>query len=472
MARVTTELDIELAKWNAKTTQIKSDMKAMSEAAKKENIGGNLFGSMKGLLAGAGISMGVSSLKGMFDGIDNVADVSAKLNETPETIQRVGVAASLSGTSIESLASAMIKLEKGLGDVENTKAREALERYGFTAEQILSMPLDQKLIALAEAFQKARSEGHGVADIQTLLGKGAAELIPLLAMTGAELHEMFDGIDVLANDTVFRMAALNDQADLLAKNFSTQVARSFMDVARAAQIMHAFISMGAASIGLEGDSDAIVKLRDEWDEAAKSAENRVTQMQAMRTAMAAGVGASADPFKDSVEKQAKEDEAKEKRITGLQADIEKNRIDMLPDDQKVAAFGEKLKGIFQKLRDEVDPFGVTKGVKELIEIAGKSKSEAALQLLKDAQDTQQQMDAVEARAQKADAPKEETQRSARTPGSVAAAMNTIFGRSANELVLDESKRQTQVLERIDKGIQKLAGNGQSLGVESDTFTFP
>jgi hypothetical protein len=472
MARVTTELDIELAKWNAKTTQIKSDMKAMSEAAKKENIGGNLFGSMKGLVAGAGVSMGFASLKGMFDGMDNVADMAAKLNETPETIQRVGVAANLSGTSIESLASAMIKLEKGLGDVENNKAREALERYGFTAEQILSMPLDQKLIALAEAFQKARAEGSGVADIQTMLGRGAAELIPLLAMSGDELHEMFDGIDVLANDTVFRMAALNDQADLLAANFSTNVARAFMEVARAAQMMHAFISMGAASMGLEGDSDALVKLRDEWDEAAKSAEKRVTQMQAMRTAMAAGVGASADPLKSYVEKQAKEDEAKEKRITVLQADIEKNRIDMLPDDQKVAAFGEKLKGIFQKLRDEVDPFGVTKGLKELIEIAGSSKSEAALQLIKDAQDTQQQMDAVEARAQKADAPKEESVKTARTPGSVAAAMNTIFGRSANELVLDESKRQTQVLERIDKGIQKLAGKDTMTTFDNDTFIFP
>ena len=467
MPKVTTELDIELAKWNAKIAQIKADEKAVAAEAKKANIGGNLFGDMKGLLAGASISLGVSALKGLFEHFDDIADISAKLNETPETVQRVGVAATLSGSSLEALAGAMIKLEKGLGDVENSGAREALARYGFTAEQILALPLDQKLIALAEAFQKARAEGHGVADMQAMLGRGSAELIPLLTMTGDELRSMFAGVDVLADDTVFRMAALNDQVDLFAANLTTKVAFALMEVAKAAQLMHAFISTGFASVGLDGDLDAVTKLRDEWDKAAEAAEKRVTQMQAMRGAMAAAAGK--DPFATYDDKKLKEDTARAKRITGLKDEIENNRIDMLPDDQKLAALGDKLKGIFQKVRDEVDPFGATKGLKDLIEIAGTSNSEAALQLIKDAQETQQQMNALNEKMGKTQT---ETIKTAATPGSVTAAINTIFGRSANELVLDETKRQTQVLERIDKGIQKLAEKNPGGFNADDVFAFP
>ena len=42
-----------------------------------------------------------------------------------------------------------------------------------------------------------------------------------------------------------------------------------------------------------------------------------------------------------------------------------------------------------------------------------------------------------------------------TPGALAAAVNLIMGRSANELLLDESKKQTTELQQIKQGINKL-----------------
>jgi hypothetical protein len=175
---------------------------------------------------------------------------------------------------------------------------------------------------------------------------------------------------------------------------------------------------------------------------------------------------AAKDAEDAAEKAAKEEEDRQKRIVGLQQEIEDKRISLLPPAEQLTEFKTKLQNMLEDV-DFVNP--TMQGLDEQIRMSqDPEEQERLLRIKKEALE----MEANIARLEKADAPQEETQRSARTPGSVAAAMNTIFGRSANELVLDESKRQTQVLERIDKGIQKLAGNGQSLGAESDTFIFP
>ncbi len=47
-------------------------------------------------------------------------------------------------------------------------------------------------------------------------------------------------------------------------------------------------------------------------------------------------------------------------------------------------------------------------------------------------------------------PMDETGKTRATPGLFASAINLIMGRSANELILDENKKQTAKLDAIDK----------------------
>lgn len=222
--------------------------------------------------------------------------------------------------------------------------------------------------------------------------------------------------------------------------------------------------------GIEG---AMQALRDLEAERKQASDAKVARLAESRAARAANIGqAATDP---EYSRLLKDSDDRAKRIADLQRDIEANRIDMLPDDEQIAALGSKLKSLFEKLKNEVDPFGATSGgLKELTDLVSQMGAdnpalESSLKLIKEAQDTQQQMNSLRSRAEQT---KTETLRTAATPGSVTAAINTIFGRSANELVLDETKRQTQVLERIDKGIQKLADKEPGFFGDDDLFTFP
>jgi hypothetical protein len=498
MARVTTELDIELAKWNAKTAQIKSDMRQLSAAAKKENVGDAFTGKIQAVVAGVSVAGTVAALRSVAGTFDEISDAADKMGESTDTIQRIKFAAEQSGSSIDALSGGFIKLEKALGDVENSKARDALADMGLTAEQLAAMPLDEKLIAFSAAFEKAREKGTGVNDIMTLLGKSAADLIPLFSQGEEGIRAMLEDAPVLAADAVDALAELNDEMDALsakatvtggkvAVGLGLMVEATVKSFEKNADFVKRVITEGdfnpvkiaiKAFDGSAGDfsglDEILTELGDEVNERREATARRRRRPRiAVNTEDAAAAkkeeedaAKAAKDAEDAAEKAAKEEEDRQKRIVGLQQEIEDKRISLLPPAEQLTEFKTKLQSMLEDV-DFVNP--TMQGLDEQIRMSqDPEEQERLLRIKKEALE----MEANIARLEKADAPQEETQRSARTPGSVAAAMNTIFGRSANELVLDESKRQTQVLERIDKGIQKLAGNGQSLGAESDTFIFP
>ncbi|MFK5283524.1 hypothetical protein ACI3PL_28515, partial [Lacticaseibacillus paracasei] len=81
-----------------------------------------------------------------------ISDLTLKLNESADALQKVDYAAKLAGAGgVDQVGDSMIKLERALGDVENVKAAEALEHLGLTAEALASMSLDQKILALSDA---------------------------------------------------------------------------------------------------------------------------------------------------------------------------------------------------------------------------------------------------------------------------------------------------------------------------------
>lgn len=471
MPKVVTEFDVELAKWKAKTEQVKADMKRLQSDARGARIGESLFGGMKGALAAAGVTVSVAAVKALFDQVDDLADMSAKLNEAPEVLQKVGMAAQISGSSMEGLVNAMLKLERGLGDVENSKAREALDRYGFTAQQILNLPLDEKIIALAEAFQRARQDGSGLADMQAMLGRSSAELIPLMAAGGDELREIFGSAKVLGNEAVFEMARLNDEFDIFTANATTglkQVTMDFVDFLKAAN--------AGAKVALGIDPAAMQKLRD--DEAARSAatQDKLDGMKKMREAAAAGAGeiqrqAEADKAAEKMEKEMKEQESRGKSIDALKREIEAGRISMLPPDEKIKAMGQQLKTM---LRD-VNPFDPTLAGLDFMLKSAAAGSDEELRLLQKKKEAQQAMAEIDSLA--AAKKKTEQAQTARTPGEIGGAINTLLGRSANELILDSSKRQETLLERMADRLREIREEirrdtiGEDSAWRDDVFVF-
>ena len=378
-ARVTTELDIELAKWKAKSEEIKRDIAGMRNAARNANIGGGLAESLKDQLTGPlGAALSAGAIKGLLGRFDDLADTAIKLGETPEVLQRVARAAELSGSSVEGLAGAFLKLEKNLGDPENSKAAQTLEKYGITAESLINMPLDQKVLALADAFQKARQEGTGVYELQELMGRGSAELIPLLSASGDELRAMFEGVNVVADESVYAMAALNDELDNVLANLTNLAGQSLMRVhdgvvylgaAMATAMAHAEKIPGLMRIldplgllklaGMEGDVEATVKAQTLIEQRGERGAAKSDQLREDRAARAKAT--QANLAEASAAKAAKEDEDALKKleerwqlIDKLTAQLHEADIELLPPPEKLEALKQDLKDVLNAAAAESD----------------------------------------------------------------------------------------------------------------------
>jgi hypothetical protein len=150
--------------------------------------------SVGGLIAGAA-EIGHS--------LDRVKDLSDRFNETAESIQRTDVAARLFGSDIEQVAKGVGKAS--LSALKATRdggtMATAFKDLGLEAGSFINLPLEAKLVALSEAYQRAQGSGAALAQMQEILGRGAGELIPLLAQGPEELKRNMDEA-IVASQTV------------------------------------------------------------------------------------------------------------------------------------------------------------------------------------------------------------------------------------------------------------------------------
>lgn len=202
-----------------------------------------------GIFAAGG---GVAGIKALGDEFDRIHDLSLQLNESPETLQRLGAMAKLNGSDVEAIAKAMNRLNR---EVADGSAAEAFRELGLDAARFMSLRADERLIVLAQAFQQAERGGRGLSAAYDLFGRSAAELLPLLRENEDALRKV-QSMDVLGADKIAQIAAVNDELDTLAKKLKTEVASGLLDVAKGWKIV------GAALRGMwtgEGAAPAMDK---------------------------------------------------------------------------------------------------------------------------------------------------------------------------------------------------------------------
>lgn len=222
---VEAKLKLQIAEFTRNYTAAKNHAK--KESAEMARASGGVGAAMtRGLQSGGAkmagaISFGtvLAGVKGAMSAADDIADLSVALNDSAEALQRVDFAAKQAGAGgVEQVGNAMLKLERNLSMVENAKAAAALEHFGLTADRLMSMPIDEKILALSGAFQEARKDGTGMADLMDLVGKSGGDLIPLLGLAKDELEGLFKEAPAMAEAEIVALARMNDQADaLLAK---------------------------------------------------------------------------------------------------------------------------------------------------------------------------------------------------------------------------------------------------------------
>lgn len=381
----------QLAKARGEAKKFRDQLK--SDSGKGGGIGAILGGAgneLKSLLPAASVAAVVGGTRAILSEMDDLADASLRLGETTETLQRVEYASKiLAGVDLDGVTSSFLRLEKSLGDVDNAAASQALERYGVSAESLTRLPLDEKMIVLAGAFQKARADGTGYNDLLALLGKSAGDLIPMLEQSEQALRKTFGEATVVPTAAVERMAAMNDQLD----SFLNKQKSGFSQF------------LGAGFMALDEVLDPDKKQGDNFRAAGSEADKAVAKAQktrddkadklaeAVATAKAtAALEAQAKVKKELDGLQSKEAALAEKRMQDYLSILPPNlkllelkRMIMDLDAQKAALVGPGLDE--KRIQIETDLLGLKKQIRDSDQAIADAKTEAADKAAKEAEES-------------------------------------------------------------------------------------
>lgn len=148
-----------------------------------------------GLVGGLGIGLAASALGGLAAnavqaGAD-LAEASEKVGVSVEALQELRLAADQTGVSQESLAGAMAKLNRALGDLQMGKksAVDAFAAIGLSADDLKGKSADQALRLVADALNKLPDVQQRVAIGAQIMGRGFSELLPLISGGSKALDE-------------------------------------------------------------------------------------------------------------------------------------------------------------------------------------------------------------------------------------------------------------------------------------------
>ena len=151
------------------------------------------FRTLAGFGGFAIITAGVTSLaRKVFDLASELQDASDKLGVSAEALQRLKGAAEATGGSFESIQTAMVFLAKTTDAAVqgSDEAAESFRRLGIDANKFAQIPLDRRLAIIAHQLNQIPDPAERVALAVKVMGRSAADNIPLLANLDAEMKKI------------------------------------------------------------------------------------------------------------------------------------------------------------------------------------------------------------------------------------------------------------------------------------------
>lgn len=143
--------------------------------------------SLGAVVAGWGAVVAASTgaalaLQGVVKGVANYQDIADKIGTTADEVTRLQLAADLSGTSMESITAASVKLSAALSsqDEESKGAAAGLRALGLDFEKFVALNPVDRLQELADAMAGFKDGTGKTAVAVAILGKSGAEAIPFL----------------------------------------------------------------------------------------------------------------------------------------------------------------------------------------------------------------------------------------------------------------------------------------------------
>ena len=162
--------------------KVSGGLKGLAGAA--GGLGGAL-GALVPLATGAGL---ITLAKNSMDNAAKMFDLSQKTGVSVEALSRFSKAAKVSGTDVDGVTKAMIKLSKGLVEAKNGQgqAGEALRSMGISAVDANGKlkNTDQIMLEISNKFKAMPNGVEKTAIALQLFGRAGADMIPMLNMGG------------------------------------------------------------------------------------------------------------------------------------------------------------------------------------------------------------------------------------------------------------------------------------------------
>ena len=175
------------------------------------------FSGVGSLLAGGAV---VGAMTGLLKKMDDISDGARRIGISAEEFQKIGNAAALVGTSVETVNKAMIRA----GVAANKAAREggdmaeAFARANLDPAKFAAAGLEERIKMVAEAQRAANGDARQMSELFEAIGVKAA------GIDFSALAQEMANVNAASNDTVEALARANDELDKAKQNATIGIA--------------------------------------------------------------------------------------------------------------------------------------------------------------------------------------------------------------------------------------------------------
>ena len=154
----------------------------------------NAVFSMKSALglAAGGAAMGLL-IKRSVDVVDSLDKTASKIGVTTQALTKMRFAAGLTGVATTTMDMALQRFTRRTAEAARGtgEAKGALQKLGLDATELIKMPLEERMLALSDAFSEQTNEAEKLALAFKLFDSEGAALVNTLKLGRDGLKEMF-----------------------------------------------------------------------------------------------------------------------------------------------------------------------------------------------------------------------------------------------------------------------------------------
>lgn len=218
------------------------------------------FGAIVGgIFGGLSIAKFVFDVRKSFQELDKLAKTARIIDIATDSLQALRLIGELSGLAVEELDKSLLKMSKNLGDIsfKTSEAKDALEALNIDFKDIINLKVEDQLALIADQWNKLTVVATKNAIAVGLFGRAGIKMVNVLRLGSKEIKKQIIEAKKLGAITTLQAAAVEASNDAWTKlrfgttNFFNQVAAALSPFTKA--MIEAVGSwLSSFSIGADG----------------------------------------------------------------------------------------------------------------------------------------------------------------------------------------------------------------------------